>query len=182
MCLDVRITIRGAIATGVIVASPIIVVGAVTAAVTVLPSVGIYKLVRYVRTRRHHHDQELYRFADGQAVLFNPDLELQPHQELPSFPMSNGEFNTEEIMRILQQLERLNHNSTNEENNHEAFPFADMDVENLFSEDDKLPSDFRTCPTTPAIGIRKGHSQSLDNLTKINHSTINRHHSIIIEH
>jgi hypothetical protein len=175
-----RRTIRGAIATGIVVASPLIVVGAVTAAVTVLPPIGIYKLVRHVNSRRRRRAQELYGFGNGTQVLFNQELD-EPQREVFHFDLSAGDFNTEEVIRILQRLERLNNTQPDEQNNNDAFPFADMDVENLFLEDDKPPSDFRTCPTTPAIDIRIGHSQSLDNLTKTNCSTINRYHSITVE-
>ena len=161
------------IATGVVVASPIIVVGAATAAVTVLPSIGIYRLFRYVRS--HRHATQLNANVIEQDVLF--DQGLEEYRELFPIDLVDEDMNAEEECYSRLHLEQLNTD--------DAFPlsiFADMDVENLFSDNDKPSSDFRTCPTTPAINIRKGHSQSLDNLTTINHLTENRHHSITLEH
>ncbi|CAF1502841.1 unnamed protein product [Rotaria sordida] len=177
-----RRTIRGSIATGVIVASPILAVGAVTAAVVVLPPVGIYKLVKHIRSRRS--TKTANTFLTSQHILFNQDNEQQ--QPLFQFELVRENINPEEIMRILRErFTRLNNTQINNENINEEFPlsiFADMDVENLFSEDDKPQLDFRTCPTTPSINIRKIHSQSLNNLPTMNYLTINRSHSITLEH
>jgi hypothetical protein len=159
-----RRTIRGMIATGVVVVSPLVVAGAVTAAVTVLPSIGIYKFVKHVRSRRHRHNTE--GFLAGLQVF--PDQDNEQQQELFQFDLTDGGFNVQEAVRILRLVELANNIQTNNENINEDFPlsiFADMDVENLFSEHDKPSSDFRTCPTTPAINIRQDHTESLDNLT-----------------
>ncbi|CAF3987787.1 unnamed protein product [Rotaria sp. Silwood1] len=179
-----RRTIRGMIATGVIVASPILAAGAVTAAVVVLPPVGIYRLVKHIRSRRS--TQAVNGFLTSQHILFNQDNEQQQQHPLFQFDIGGEDFNPEEIMRILRErFARLNNTQTHDENINEEFPlsiFADMDVENLFSEDDKPHSDFRTCPTTPLIDMRKIHSHSLNHLPTMNHLTINRSHSITLEH
>jgi hypothetical protein len=164
-----RRTIRGVIATGVVVASPLIVVGALTAAVTVLPTVGIYRLVKNVRSRRQAHVG--LTFLDNQEVLFGQDHEEQQPNEIFEFDLHGEDFNTQEVLRILRRLGEANNNQINNENINENFPlsiFADMDVENLFSEDDKPISDFRTCPTTPAINVRNNHNESLDYLITVN--------------
>ncbi|CAF4657526.1 unnamed protein product, partial [Rotaria magnacalcarata] len=59
------------IATGVVVASPIIVAGAVTAAVTVLPPFGVYRLVRHARARRRANAAANYPI--GTPFLIEPD-------------------------------------------------------------------------------------------------------------
>ncbi|CAF2399690.1 unnamed protein product [Rotaria sp. Silwood2] len=179
-----RRTIRGMIATGVVVASPLLAVGAVTAAVVVLPPVGIYKLVKHIRSRRS--SQAVNGFLTSQHILFNQDNEQQQQHPLFQFDLAGEDFNPEEIMRILRErFARLNNTQVNDENINEEFPlsiFSDMDAENLFSEDDKPQSGFRTCPTTPSINIRKIHSQSLNHLPTMNSLTINRSHSITLEH
>jgi hypothetical protein len=177
-----RRTIRGVIATSIVVASPIIVVVAVTGAVTVLPSIGIYKLIKRARSRRHILNEN--GILRTHEILFDENQEEQ--NELFQFQIHDGDIDTNEIMRMLEQrLERLRRTESDYEDNNDNFPlsiFADMDVENLFSDDfHKSPSDFRTCPTTPATNPRKGHSKSLNNLTTMNQSTINRHHLITVE-
>jgi hypothetical protein len=170
-----RRTIRGVIATGIVVTSPIIVVGAATAAITVLPPLGIYRLVKYVRSRRHAVQSHVN--FDRQELPFDGELELFREQFLIDLLADNP---NDELADLLQQGQELFN-----EIPIETFPlsiFADMDVENLFSDDDKPSSDFRTCPTTPAITMRKIYSKSLDNLTTIKHVTINRHLSIALEH
>lgn len=177
-----RRTIRGMIAAGIVVTSPLIAVGAVTAAAVALPPVGIYKLVKHIRSRRHAHRASEY--LNSQHILFNQENDQQhPFFE---FTLHGGEFDPEDVVRLIRErLERLNINLNNEEHADEAFPlaiFADMDVENLFSDDDKPQLSFSTCPTTPAMNIRKGHSRSLTNITTNNNLTINRSRSIVLEH
>ena len=200
-----RRTIRGMIATGVVVASPAIVVGAVTAAITVLPPLGIYKLIKRVRSRRHGHSQQ--DFPIGEPFFIEPDLD-DVHtlgRRHPGIPIDfHGNFVAEDLMRVLRQrIGGLSLNQTMDEEDdddddeqndntiNKSFPlsiFAVMDVEHLFSDDDddkeeanNSPLDFRTCPTTPASTIRKGCSQSLGNLTTNYSSSTNRHHSITTE-
>lgn len=172
-----RRTIRGMIATGVVVASPVLVAGAVTAAVTVLPPLGIYKLIKRVRSRRRGHT--LADFPIGEPFFLEPNLNDEqtgnrPHGIFPfDFPRHPV---ADEIMReIRSRLGGLPFTQTINED--EDFPlaiFADMDVEHLFSDDDEdltnPPLDFRTCPTTPATTIRQGGSQILSDL-----STNNQH-------
>jgi len=165
-----RRTIRGVIATGVVVASPLIVAGALTAAVTVLPTVGVIKLVRHVRERRHIYAARA--FVPDQ-VLLDLDHEQQEQQQLGlfQFELNREDVNAEEILQLLRQYAT----QTNEED----FPvpiFADMDVENLFSDDNKPRSDFQTCPTTPALKDRNDHGEILDDLT------INQQHLTTEEH
>lgn len=194
-----RRTIRGVIATGVVVASPVIIAGAVTAAITVLPPFGIYKLVTKIRSRRRgqsHHD-----FPVGEPFLIEPNLDAPQtfiHGGL-QFDI-HGHFGPDEIMRLIRERteaasrrHRFDENEDTELNDEEInveFPlaiFANMDIEHLFSDndDDELnnsPSDFRTCPTTPAPTLRKGRSRSLSQLTTNYYSAIHRHHSITTEH
>lgn len=158
-----RRAIRGVIATGVVVASPLLVAGALTAAVTVLPSVGIYKLVRHVRDRRQTRIGR--NFIHNEGLIFGLN-EQEP--ELMQGDLRADELDNEEILRILRSFHRTNTNETDEDD----FPlaiFADMDVENLFSEDDKPPSDFQTCPTTPAINLKNDHSENLQHLIAEEH-------------
>ena len=193
-----RRTIRGMIATGVVVASPVIVAGAVTAAITVLPPFGIYKLVKHVRARRH--PQMEATFPIGEPFLIEPDLD-DPHALIhTAFQFDiHGDF-ADDIMRVLRQRTGgLSFTQTMDEDDNDRsdneinidFPlsiFAEMDVEHLFSdiddndESNNPPLDYRTCPTTPASTMRKGCSRSLHNLTVNNHISLNRHHSMIIEH
>jgi len=192
-----RRTIRGMIATGVVVASPIIVVGAVTAAVTVLPPFGIYKLIKHVRS--HRHEQTLPDFPVGEPFPIEPGLDEPQVVDRAAFQFDiHGTLATDDLMRVLRQRygglslrqtmdEDDDEQSINEINS--SFPlsiFSDMDIEHLFSDDnDELnnsPSNFSTCPTTPASTIRKGRSRSLSHLTMNYHSSINRHHSMTIEH
>jgi hypothetical protein len=145
-----RRTIRGAIASGVVIASPLIVVGAVTAAVTVLPSVGIYRFVKHIRNRRYAR-AAAHELVAGQHVLF--DINQDEQLDLAAIPAEN-----EEIQR-LRGLTRPS-SSNNIIMTEDSFPlsiFADMDVENLFVEDERPISDFQTCPTTPAINGRDVH-------------------------
>lgn len=197
-----RRTIRGAIATGVVVASPVIIAGAVTAAITVLPPFGIYKLVHRIRSRRHlqsHHD-----FPVGEPFLIEPNLDAPQTLVYGGLQFDfHGNLAADEIMRMIRERsEEMSMTQTSDENDdfeHDdkqdinvEFPlsiFADMDIEHLFSNehnnDDELnnsPLDFRTCPTTPAATRRIVRSRSLGLLTTNCHSTIHRHHSITTEH
>jgi hypothetical protein len=192
-----RRTIRGMIATGVVVASPIIVVGAVTAAVTVLPPFGIYKLIKHVRS--HRHEQMPPDFAIGEPFAIEPDLDDPQALAHAAFQFDiHGNFALDDLRRVLRhRYGGLSHSQTMDEDDDEQseneinrdFPlsiFSEMDIEHLFSDDNddlnNSPSDFRTCPTTPASTIRKGRSQSLSHLTMNYHSSINRHHSMTTEH
>jgi len=186
-----RRTIRGMIATGVVVASPVIVAGALTAAITVLPPIGVYKLVKKIRSRRRRSTPTEFSGADQ---FF---MEPQEHDEyyrrvgipfdFPRHPVAD------ELMRELRsRIAGLSFTQTMNEEDDDLdddddddyetdFPlaiFAKMDVEHLFSDN----NDFRTCPTTPAVTIRKGRSRSLVDLTNHYSTANNRHHSITIEH
>ncbi|CAF4809903.1 unnamed protein product, partial [Rotaria magnacalcarata] len=77
------------VATGVIVASPIIAAGAVTAAVVVLPPVGIYKLVKRIRARRSTNIL-VRSFRDEQNLL--NDIRIQQFQD----PLLEFDFNGEQ--------------------------------------------------------------------------------------
>jgi hypothetical protein len=193
-----RRTIRGVIATGVVVASPVIVAGAITAAVTVLPPFGIYKLVKRVRARRR--PQIDATFPIGEPHLIEPDFD-DPHALVhTAFQFDlHGDF-ADDIMRVLRQRTGgLSFTQTMDEDDNDRsedeinidFPlsvFSEMDVEHLFSDahdNDELnnsPLDYRTCPTTPASTIRKGRSRSLNNLTANYYISLTRHHSMMIEH
>ncbi|CAF4248568.1 unnamed protein product [Rotaria socialis] len=194
-----RRTIRGMIATGVVVASPIIVAGAVTAAITVLPPFGVYRLVRHARARRRANAAANYPI--GTPFLIEPDLDDPPVLPPTTFQFDlHGDFGSVNIMRALrQQMGGLSiaqildeEYIARSENDVDAdFPlsvFADMNVEQLIAHDDdkdesnNSPSGFRTCPTTPASAVRKGLSRSLHNLTVTYPSSINRHHSMTAEH
>ncbi len=189
-----RRTIRGVIATGVVVTSPVIVVCAVTAAITVLPPVGLYKLVNKIRSRRHA--QAYHGFPVGEPFLIEPDLDVpQTFGGAAGFPFDlGGNDFRRQVTEILSSIQTSEEDDDEEQSTNEInfdFPlsiFSEMDVEHLFSDHDKddelnnSPLDFRTCPTTPATIIRKGRSQSLSQLTTNYHSTINRHHSITTEH
>ncbi|CAF1118787.1 unnamed protein product [Adineta steineri] len=194
-----RRTIRGVIATSVVVASPVIVAGAVTAAITVLPPFGIYKLVKRVRSRRHPQIEAT--FPIGEPFLIEPDLNDREALMRATFQYNLRGDLADDIMRVLRQhTEGFSFNPTiddddNQSNNeyNQDFPlsiFAEMDIEHLFSdnnnndndEPNNPPLDYRTCPTTPASTIRKGLSQSLTNLSANYRASLNRHHSITIEH
>lgn len=128
-----RRTIRGAIATGVVVASPLLIVGAATAAVTVLPTVGIFRLVKRARTRRY------VRTAMRDAQAAQP-MTLDPNNEgfhigvdldipFPGHDMLGA-------LRHIRFIAALNTVPTAEDD----FPlsiFTDMDVEHLFTEDEE---------------------------------------------
>lgn len=189
-----RRTIRGMIATGVVIASPVIVAGALTAAVTVLPPFGIYKLVKHIRSRRHPHIEA--NFPIGEPFLIEPDFD-DPHALVhTAFQFDlHGDF-ADDIMRVLRQRTGgLTFTQTTDEDRSENemnidFPlsiFSDMDVEHLFSdinhyESNNSPVNYRTCPNTPASTMRKGLSRSLNNLTANYHVPLNRHYSMTIEH
>ena len=197
-----RRTIRGMIATGVVVASPVIVAGAVTAAVTVLPPLGVYKLLKHIRSRRQA--QVAARFPIGEPFLIEPDLNDPRILAHAAFEFElHGDLLADDIMRVLRQrIEGLSFPQTIDVHRHEPihsvidldFPlsiFADMDIEHLFADDDddaveheeslRSPADFRTCPTTPACAMRKGHSRSLTNLKANPCASLHRHHSITAE-
>jgi hypothetical protein len=142
-----RRTIRGVIATGIVVASPLIVAGAVTAAVTVLPSIGIYRFIKNTRNRRR-------AFLNAQEILVGDRVSLDEDHDQQQFELFNGDLSVEELLRRLREYNPTIVVQTNEED----FPlsiFADMDVEHLFLEDDKLASGFKTCPTTPTINVNR---------------------------
>ncbi|UJR36419.1 hypothetical protein I4U23_029142 [Adineta vaga] len=190
-----RRTIRGMIATGVVVASPVIVAGAVTAAITVLPPFGIYKLVKHVRNRRHPHIETA--FPIGEPFLLEHDLGERQAMIHAAFHMDLHGDLTEDILRALRQhsgglsfthtLDEDDPDDIDNEIDHD-FPlsiFADMDVEHLFSDFNEIcnsPLNYRTCPTTPASTIGKDRSQSLNNLSANLHQSLNRHHSMTTEH
>ena len=97
-----RRTIRGIIATGVVVASPVIVAGAVTAAITVLPPFGIYKLVKRVRSRR------LSRITNnmpiGETFLIEPDLDDPQALAHAIFQFDlHGDLVGDDLLRLLRQ-------------------------------------------------------------------------------
>ena len=169
------------ITTGVIVASPIIITGAVTAAITVLPSFGIYKLAKHIRNRRRARTAADLMISE--PFLNEPNLDDQ--QALAQFAL---QFDLQEVLapadmiRFLRQRTGglfLTQTFDREDTEHiddeisRDFPlsiFAEMDIEHLFSDDDNdesnsSPSGFRTCPTTPAPTIRQGCSRSLNDLT-----------------
>jgi hypothetical protein len=144
-----RRTIRGVIATGIVVASPLIVAGAVTAAVTVLPSIGIYRFVKNTRNRRR-------ALRNAQEILAGDRVSLNEDHDRQQFELFNRDLDVEEILRRLREYNPTIVIQTIEED----FPlsiFADMDVEHLFVEDDKLVPGFKTCPTTPEINMRAEH-------------------------
>ena len=117
-----RRTIRGAIATGVVVAAPLIAVGAVTAAVTVLPTVGIYRLVRHVRNPRYARAAAAHELLDAREN--RPDIMMAP------FDHEDIDIDTPRLVQLMNSL-------TNPIQHEDDFPlsiFADMDVENLFVE------------------------------------------------
>lgn len=197
-----RRTIRGMIATGAVVASPIILAGAVTAAVTILPPFAIYKFVQHARARRRA--RALVNFPIGEPFLIESDLDDPQALAHAAFQFDlHGDLAPVDMMRVLRQIQGLSitqaledddslHNDDEIDlNNFPLSIFAEMDIENLFSDghntDDKdeltnCPSDFRTCPTTPASTIRKGLSRSLNNIAVTNCTSLNRHHSMTTEH
>jgi hypothetical protein len=137
-----RRTIRGAIATGVVVAAPLLAVGAITAAVTVLPSVGIYRFVRHLRNRRYTRGT-IHDLMGEQEMPFDQEAALE----------ALG-MEVEETSRALRASPVIDDTITMEDD----FPlsiYADMDVEKLFVEDERSTSDFISCPTTPAINVRE---------------------------
>lgn len=132
-----RRVIRGSIATGVVVVSPLIVVGAGVAAITVLPPVGIYRLVQTIRRRRAA--RRMASLASPPSFSLNADLQTQ-FADL----INSGQILPEHL-ELLHRFDFLLDEATNRNNNNEVEnPFADMDVENLFTE---------TCSTTPVIPI-----------------------------
>ena len=172
-----RRTIRGAIATGVVVASPVLLVGAATVAVFALPTVGVYRLVRHVRARR------LLRHLNSFSAN-HPNINGLIDDDLFNDPL--GVIHPDALEReIRDSLEDLRRHIA-ERNFQRDFPlfiFADMDVENLFTDsvDDHshtAATDFRTCPNTPAVPRRLHVSRSLNNLTSTNGLLIHRPLSI----
>lgn len=133
-----RRTIRGAIATGVVVASPLIVVGAVTAAVTVLPTVGIYRLVKHVRHRRRTRTIVRDLITEHQM---EDDLDLELPENMPelAFLSEENQPPAEFLRRLRRYVDTHTVRITEDE-----FPFADMDVEHLFNEDEQTTSDAQT--------------------------------------
>ena len=129
-----RRTIRGAIATGVVVASPLIVAGAVTAAVTVLPTVGVYRLVKHVRHRRHAR-AAIHNFLPELDLPEDHDHELT--EDMPELDLFfEGDNSLDEALRRLRGYMEAQTVRTTEDD----FPFADMAVEDLF-EDKRTTSD-----------------------------------------
>lgn len=127
-----RRTIRGSIATGVIVASPVIVVGAVTAAVTVLPTLGVYKLVRHIRSRRRAHAAAVMRDYEVPDILLDMHADFYGQLSAEDFPEGIVDGEESPYQPILSLL-----GIATEENSNDAFPlsiYADMDVENLFTD------------------------------------------------
>ena len=143
-----RRTIRGAIATGVVVASPLIVVGAVTAAVTVLPTIGVYRLVRHVRTRRRARTTIRNTFIERQFAL-DDDVELP--DVMQESDISDEADDYSDLIIRLRQMVADRATLTVEDD----YPFADMDVEHLFTEDERIPpADPQICPIKPTIHVR----------------------------
>ncbi|CAF3819873.1 unnamed protein product [Adineta steineri] len=142
-----RRTIRGTIATGVVIASPIVAVGAVTAAVTILPTVGIYRLVKRARARRRAHQLIVSALVrdystedeDTGHAHFDPHLDMNAEvaryraeleEELPMHDDFDPELDgIAEMAHYRALLEERVANYANE-----IFPlaiFADMDVVGL---------------------------------------------------
>ena len=117
-----RRTIRGSIATTAVVASPLIITGAAVAAITVLPPLGIYRLVQHVR--RNRATRRMNMVLNQRSVEVEPDFDL----DLENF--LNHETLGPEALEILRRIAVLRREEADIEEN----PFADMDVENLFIE------------------------------------------------
>lgn len=117
-----RRTIRGSIATGVVVASPLILAGVTVAAVTVLPPVGIYRLTQHIRRRRAARRAQTYMSTPPIVPTFD---ELDAG-ELPEYQHFYGETLAASAQELGLLLE------VQEEQENEENPFALMDVENLF--------------------------------------------------
>lgn len=174
-----RRTIRGTIATGVAVASPVLLVGAAVAAAVLLPSVGIYRLARRIRARR------LLRRLQSMTNS-EPDITDDEEATRAGYirAMFAPDFDPDEVENILgARLEEIRRLANLEANPEQDFPlaiFADMDVENLFNDtvDDHshtAVTDFRTCPNTPAVLRRVHFSRSLDDVVSKPATAIPRH-------
>ncbi|CAF0982086.1 unnamed protein product [Adineta ricciae] len=151
-----RRTIRGSIATGVVVASPIVLVGAITAAVTVLPTFGIYKDIvepdLHIDHDVHLHDGDMSAYTEQIAIT------LANYREYRSL------------------LREMNESVLPTETNSDPFPlsiFAEMDVENLFLErEELLSSDNVTVSTTSTYNDRElTRSNSVISMIKCNSGT-----------
>lgn len=159
-----RRTIRGTIATGVVIASPLIAVGAVTAAVTVLPTFGVYRLVKHVRTHRRARTTLRNAYIQRQ---FNLDGDLEVPDMMQESDLSDEIDDHIDMMLRLHQMVADRAARTREDD----FPlsiFADMDVENLFNDGERIPTDAQVCPIIPSIPVR-------DDQLNVNQSNAEEH-------
>lgn len=121
-----RRAIRGSIATGIVISSPVLIVGATLAGAVILPPYGIYRLGKHLRERhraRHLQNISTPRLAADDPARFQ-DLHMTDD---PLF---------DDLPRLLERLRSLQNTLILDEllvdDNSE--PFANMDVENLFSD------------------------------------------------
>ncbi|CAF0995892.1 unnamed protein product [Adineta ricciae] len=167
-----RRTIRGSIATGAVVASPIVLVGAITAAVTVLPPFGIYKLVRHVR--EHRRVTRSHRDILEPEVRIDPDLRL--HDEDISAHAEGLTIALHNRYAFQNFLREINESRLPAETNSDPSLlsiFAEMDVENLFQErQESLSSDNATVSATSTYQDRElTRSNSAISMIKCNSGT-----------
>jgi hypothetical protein len=146
-----RRTIRGSIAAGVIITSPILMVGAVAVAAVALPGVGVYRLAQHIRIRRHA--RQLANVTSTNARMRTASL----HSTTSEYSDTGSDE-----ARSVNGFERSNRLSMIEHDTQEndgLSYFANMDVENLFTEsiasDNSSVSSVHATILLPSIKLRR---------------------------
>ena len=118
----------------------------------VLPPFAIYKLVRRVRARR------IGRVAT-QRINIDMLVNEDHLEEDEYFDFDLPEEYDEHVPHFIREyIEESPATQTNNENINDAFPlsiFANMDIDNLFSEDNNSQLGFSTRPRTSTMSERK---------------------------
>ncbi|CAF1502280.1 unnamed protein product, partial [Didymodactylos carnosus] len=147
-----RRTIRGLIASSLVITSPVVVVGAITAAVTVLPPFAIYRLIKHLREKRSSYHYQWIVTDDRHFQLLNefdedhpiyPDDMLQALREQfeglidqrneDSGQLQNNNDSNDDV------YETVYHSNLQDDNEVSVYGkwnyvFSNMDVENLFKD------------------------------------------------
>ena len=126
-----RRTVRGAIATSIVVASPVLVVGVVTAAAVVLPPVGIYRLARHLKARRERRNAVNMGRVRLSVALEDNDL---LHRVVPRADVRRERelLLRARTRRMEEEQDDVQEDATDNDSN--LAIFGDLDVTHLFLE------------------------------------------------